>query len=84
MDKEDVLRERINSLIDNELLSVEMLQEATGIEKDSLEKFLFENGVKYSLKRRSAYQQTSGKPFLSAWSSITAMKRGEWKYSKLK
>lgn len=81
MDKEDVLRERINSLIDNELLSVEMLQEATGIEKDSLEKFLFE---KYSLKRRSAYQQTSGKPFLSAWSSITAMKRGEWKYSKLK
>lgn len=25
MDKEDVLRERINSLIDNELLSVEML-----------------------------------------------------------
>ena len=39
---------------------------------------------KYSLKRRSAYQQTSGKPFLSAWSSITAMKRGEWKYSKLK
>ena len=48
MDKEDVLRERINSLIDNELLSVEMLQEATGIEKDSLEKFLFENGVKLS------------------------------------
>lgn len=42
MDKEDVLRERINSLIDNGLLSVEMLQEATGIEKDSLEKFLFE------------------------------------------
>ena len=33
MDKEDVLRERINSLIDNELLSVEMLQEATGIER---------------------------------------------------
>lgn len=29
MDKEDVLRERINSLIDNELLSVEMLQEAS-------------------------------------------------------
>lgn len=28
------------------------------------------------MKRRSAYQQTSGKPFLSAWSSITAMKRG--------
>lgn len=48
MDKEDVLRERINSLIDNGLLSVEMLQEATGIEKDSLEKFLFENGVKLS------------------------------------
>ena len=48
MDKEDVLRDRINSLIDNELLSVEMLQEATGIEKDSLEKFLFENGVKLS------------------------------------
>lgn len=39
---------------------------------------------KYSLKWRSAYQQTSGKPFLSAWSSITAMKRGEWKCSKLK
>lgn len=50
MDKEDVLRERINSLIDNGLLSVEMLQEATGIEKDSLEKFLFENGVKLSTK----------------------------------
>ena len=31
MDEEDVLRERINSLIDNGLLSVEMLQEATGI-----------------------------------------------------
>lgn len=52
MDKEDVLRERINSLIDNGLLSVEMLQEATGIEKDSLEKFLFENGVKCQHKKR--------------------------------
>ena len=40
MDKEDVLRERINSLIDNELLSVEMLQEAKRIEKDSLENIL--------------------------------------------
>lgn len=51
--------------------------------KEEIEKELLHGNGK-QLKRRSAYQQTSGKPFLSAWSSITAMKRGEWKYSKLK
>lgn len=54
------------------------------IEYESGKWWHYRKQSKYSLKRRSAYQQTSGKPFLSAWSSITAMKRGEWKYSKLK
>lgn len=48
MDKEDILIERINYLIENELLSVNVLQEATGIEKDRLESFLTKKNSKLS------------------------------------
>lgn len=48
MSKEDMLKERMNYLMDNGLLSVEVLQKATGIEKDRLEKFLYENNAKLS------------------------------------
>ena len=48
MDKEDILIERIHYLIENELLSVNVLQEATGIEKDRLESFLTKKNSKLS------------------------------------
>ncbi len=48
MDKEDILIERINYLIENELLSVNVLQEATGIEKDRLDSFLTKKNSKLS------------------------------------
>lgn len=48
MDKNDMLKERINCLIDNGLLSVEVLQEATGIEKDKINIFLSEKNIQLS------------------------------------